>query len=225
MKKIVLIITVFALSLNVFAKEVSVKKAMFFSLILPGMGQAYAQSYSKTGVFVAAELATYLSWMRLSKETDWAIDAYKEYAFSISGVPKDRDKIYYQLIQNNFSSELYNEGVIRYARNVFLIINNDQTGYEEYLGNFMIPEEYSWDWQNDDNWSKYKNLRYDKQNYEVYENFAVAALIVNRMVSMIDAAITAKRVNAGKDSSKFGQLNVAPDFAKDGMRISYEVKF
>ena len=163
--------------------------------------------------------------MRLKQETDWASAAYKDYAENIVNAPQDSDKEYYQLIQDNFSSDAYNASVERYARNVYLIIKNDPEGYEEYLEKYKVPEEYSWDWENNKNWNRYKDLRYTKQNYEVYENFAVAALLINRLVSAVDAAVTAKKVNRNEDKHSLGKLNVTPDFIKDGMKVSYEIKF
>jgi len=225
MKKILFTLLLLVVVFNLFAEQLSTRKAMLLSAILPGWGQAYAHSYTKSGFYLAAEVGTYLGWMRLRQETDWAVDAYKDYAESIAGVPEDRDKIYYQLIQDNFSSGEYNASVERYARNVYLIINNDVAGYENYMDTYQIPEEFSWSWDNDSNWNRYKDLRYTKQNYEVYENFAVAALIINRLVSAVDAAVTVKRINRNQSADKFGQLQVTPDFAKNGMKVSYEIKF
>ncbi|MFO7896822.1 MAG: DUF5683 domain-containing protein [Candidatus Cloacimonadales bacterium] len=210
---------------SVSAQEISVKKAMLMSAVMPGWGQAYIQNYTKTGFFLAAEVGTYLAWARLSQETDWAIAAYKDYAQSMVGADPASDKEYFQLIQDNFSSSQYNDSVERYARNVYLIINNDPQGYDEYLENYLIPEEASWDWENRANWDRYKDLRYTKQNYEVYENFAVAALILNRLISVVDVAVSARRLDKGKAGSALNNLQISPDFAKDGMRISYEIKF
>ena len=216
---------ILAVSLNIFGKEVSVKKAMLLSAIMPGLGQAYAHNYSRAGVFAAGEVAIRLSAERLKKETNWTIDAYEDYAYSIAGVSGSKDDAYYQLIQENFSSEIYNDSVERYARNVYLIINNDQQGYRDYLENNLISEENSWDWENRDNWNEYKDLRFTKQNYVVYENLAVAALIINRLISMVDAAITAKKANVGELEKDLGELQVAPDFTRNGLRILYEIKF
>lgn len=225
MKKIIITILLLVVVFSLFAEQVSVRKAMLLSAIVPGWGQAYAHSYTKGAFYLAAEVGTYLSWMRLKQETNWAIDEYKDYAESIANVPQDSDKEYYQLIQDNFSSEAYNASVERYARNVYLIINNDPNGYEEYLDKYKIPEEYSWNWENNRNWNRYKDLRYTKQNYEVYENFAVAALMINRLVSAVDAAVTAKRINRNEEKHSLGNLNITPDFVKNGMKVNYEIKF
>lgn len=213
------------LFVSISAREVSVKKAMLMSAIMPGWGQAYLDNYGKAGFFLTAEVGTYLGWMRLSQETDWAVAAYKDYAKTIVGAENDREKDYFQLIQDYFSSSQYNDNVERYARNVYLIIYNDPQGYEDYLSDYLISEEDSWDWQNRANWDRYKDLRYTKQNYEVYENFAVAALILNRLVSVVDVAVSGRRIQNGDKASALNNLQITPDFAKDGMRISYEVKF
>ncbi len=94
MKKIILIFLLISLSLALIGKEVSVKKAMLYSAIVPGMGEMYSQNYSKGAMFLAAETAIIFSYFRLQSERDWAINSYKQYAFSVVGVSKEMDDDY-----------------------------------------------------------------------------------------------------------------------------------
>ncbi|NQT65803.1 MAG: hypothetical protein HQ554_06455 [FCB group bacterium] len=223
MKKTILILLLISLSLTLAGKEVSVKKAMLYSLVVPGMGEMYTQNYSKGAMFLAAETAIIFSYFRLQSERDWAINSYKQFAFSVVGVPKDMDDDYYQLIQNYMSSEEYNDDIIRDARNYFLIYLTDPEGYEAYLETYLIPEENSWHWDNNNEWSEYINLRLKKQDYEIYSNFAFAAAILNRIVSVIDSAMEAKRLN--RSGQYLGKLSIQPDWNKIGMKINYEYRF
>ncbi len=211
------------LSLTLAGKELSVKKAMLYSALVPGLGEMYSQSYSKGAIFLAAESAVIFSYFRMKSERDWAINSYKQYAFSVVGVPKDMDDAYYQLIQNYMSSEEYNDNIIRDARNYFLIYNTDPEGYEAYLEANLISEENSWHWDNNSEWSEFIKLRLKKQDYEIYSNFAFAAAILNRIISVIDSAMGVKKFNRSRQY--IGKLSVQPDWNKKGMKINYEYRF
>lgn len=196
---------------------------MFYSALVPGLGEMYAQNYSKGAIFLAAETAIIFSYLRLQNERDWTINSYKQYALSVAGVPTDMDDSYYQLIQNYMSSEEYNDNIIRDARNYFLIYNTDPQGYEEYLEANLIPPENSWHWDSDDEWIKYIDLRVRKQDYEIYANFAIAAVILNRIVSIIDSAVEARKFKL--TNQYLGKLSIKPDWSKRGMKINYEYRF
>ena len=223
MKKTILILLLITLSLTLAGKELSVKKAMLYSAMVPGLGEMYSQNYSKGAIFLTAESAIIFSYFRMKSERDWAINSYKQYAFSVVGVPKNMDDAYYQLIQNYMSSEEYNDNIIRDARNYFLIYNTDPEGYEAYLEAHLIPEENSWHWDNNSEWSEFIKLRLKKQDYEIYSNFAFAAAILNRIISVIDSAMEVKKFN--RSGHYFGKLSVQPDWNKKGMKINYEYRF
>ena len=210
---------VFSLS----AQQKSIRKAMAFSAILPGAGEIYTKNYNKAAVFLAVEAATIFSYFRLKNERQWAMDSYKQFAYSVTDVPKDSEDSYYQVIQNYFSSERYNENILRDARNYFIIYTNNPVGYEEYLDKYLVPEDQSWNWENDKNWYKFRGLRYDKQDMEIYMKFAFAAAILNRFISVVDSAVSAKRFNRqGQTISKF---SVYPDIFKKELKVQYEYKF
>ncbi len=223
MKKTILILLLITLSLTLAGKELSVKKAMLYSALVPGLGEIYSQDYSKGAIFLAAESAIIFSYFRMKSEREWAINSFKQYAFSVVGVSKDMDDAYYQLIQNYMSSEEYNDNIIRDARNHFLIYNTDPEGYDAYLEANLIPEENSWHWDNNKEWSEYTKLRLAKQDYEIYSNFAFAAAILNRVISVIDSAMEAKKFN--RSGQYLGKLSVHPDWNKKGMKINYEYRF
>ena len=223
MKRTLLILIIILLSLSLAGKDVSVKKAMFYSALVPGLGEMYTQNYSKGAIFLATETAIIFSYIRMQSELDWAKRSYKQYAFSVADVPTNMDDEYYQLIQNYMSSEEYNDNIIRDARNYFLIYNTDPEGYEAYLEANLISEEDSWHWNNNDQWISYRSLRLKKQDYEIYTNFAFAAAILNRIISIIDSAVEARKLK--RSGQYLGKLSVNPDWNKKGIEINYEYRF
>ena len=211
------------ISFNLFSQELSARKAMLYSAILPGLGEIYTKNPTKAGFFLGAEFAILFSYFRFKTETEWKIDSYERFAFVNAGIPKNSSDVLYQNAQDYISSEEYNERIILAARNYFLIYLNDEEAYEEYLSYHLIPEEEGWDWENNKNWSKFQKLRRQKQDLEIYSNFAVAGLILNRLVSILDSAISTKKYN--KQNKYYGKLTVAPVWENKGLKIGYEYKF
>lgn len=223
MKRCFLIFILLLMLMELSAQQKSIRKAIVFSALVPGLGEIYTQNYNKAAVFLTIEAATIFTYFRLKDERGWALNSYKQFAFSIAGTPKDSKDWYYQILQDYRSSAVYNESIIRDARNFYLIYKNDPAAYEDYLNNYLVPEDQAWDWETEKNWFKFRSLRHDKQNMEIYMRFAFAAAIVNRFVSLVDAAISAKRFN--NEYKNLGQLSVTPDFMKGGFFINYEYKF
>jgi hypothetical protein len=166
------------------------------------------------------------SFFRFDAQTRWAIDSYEQYAYSKAGVPRNSDSDYYQLIQNFYSSDQYNEDVYLFARNIYLSANSpyyDPDEYEEYLSNYLIPPEQAWDWQNTSNWMEYRELRSDKQDLEIFTKFTLAAAIINRFVSVLDTFVSSRRIL--RSNRDLGHLSITPDWKNKGFKLNYEIKF
>lgn len=196
---------------------------MLYSAILPGLGEIYTKNPTKAGFFIGTEFAILFSYFRFKSETEWKIDSYEQFAFVNAGIDKNSSDIVYQRAQDYISSEEYNESIILAARNYFLIYYHDEEAFQEYLDYHLIPEEEGWDWETNKNWSKFYKLRRQKQDLEIYSNFAVAGLILNRLVSILDSAISVKKYN--KQNKYYGKLYVAPVWDNKGIKIGYEYKF
>jgi len=225
MKKFILFSLLLFLFMNLSADVYSTKKAMLLSAISPGMGQFYTKNYTKGAIFFMADVSIWFALARFNYEEDLAVDKYRTYALNVGGVEAVPSKEYYQTIQKYQSSDVYNLNVERFARDYYLIMNNDPVGYEQYLQNNLVPEEYTWDWKNAKNLSTYQNLRRDKQDLEIYSNFAIAAVIINRVISVIDAVKSTKKINLQSKDKHYGHLKIQPDWTNIGMRVSYEYKF
>jgi len=225
MKKKILICLVLLCITALSAQELSIKKGIFLSALAPGLGQLYAKNYTKSGLFIASEFAIVFSYFRFQAEKDWSIDSYQKFAYNMAEVPMNSDDSYYQLIQDFQTSDEYNLGVESFARNVYLSTNSpyyNPENYYAYLNSHLIPEDYSWNWGNSKNWNRYKNIRRDKQDYEIYANFALAAAILNRIVSVVDSAISIRSINSKNGLSN---LTFSPDWENKGVRVNYEYKF
>ena len=67
---------------------------------------------------------------------------------------------------------------------------------------------------------QYRNIRSSKQEFEIYANFAIGALVINRMISVIDAAISTNKINTANR-----QVYATPDPDGKGISLNYEFRF
>ncbi|MCD4828558.1 MAG: hypothetical protein K8R90_03900 [Candidatus Cloacimonetes bacterium] len=223
MKKPLLLLLVLCLAVPVIAQTVSVRRAVLFSAMLPGTGELYSHSYNKGAMFLGAEMAILFTWWRLQQERQWKIDSYQAFASQYAGVPKGSDDNVYRRLQSYYSNEDYNAGIIRDARNYFLIYKNDPEAYEEYVSANIYSGDDAWQWQTHSKWYEFQTLRNEKQNLEIYAKFALGAALINRIVSIIDAARTARGYN--EQALLNGTISVQPDWHKMGFFINYEYSF
>ncbi len=222
MKRICLVMILFSF-IMLQAKEVSVKKAVLFSALLPGTGELYSNNKTGAVIFLSSELALITSLFRTNQEIKWAQDNYKQFALTKAGVPKDRTEEYYNSIENYMSSEDYNQEVIQSARNFYLLYYYEPEEYQKFVDENSYSSEYSWDWGSNQNRKQYRDLRVRKQKFEITSNFIIGAMLVNRVVSVINAAKSAKGNN--RKFRDLGSLSVQPDFIKSGVKLNYEIQF
>jgi len=195
-------------------------RAMAMSAVLPGAGQAYLGQNTKAGIMMTADMLAIFSLYRFTKEINGLTDDFKVFAYSNAGLRRGVSDDIYRLAHNWRSSDAYHDAMRLWARDLFLIILNDPESYARAIEVNSLSPEDSWDWDHDAYFWHYRSIRRDRQNFEIYRNFAVGAMIVNRLISTIDSVIFANRLNNSN-----AQLFSMPDFDRKGMALFYEVKF
>ncbi len=218
MKKIfllILLISLLSISLSAEKTEYSFKKAMAYSLLFPGGGELYLHKYTTAGILFASEIAVIFSFSRMKHQVKWEENTYKQYAFVKANIPLNSDKNKYKLASLWFSSEDYNNNVRLVAHNYYA--DNPEL-YQEFLDEYLIPEDEGWNWHNKNYWNNYKNYRQKTQNYKIYANLIASGFILNRLFSVLDSVIFIKNKRKMKLSSTV-------DLNKKQFGINYEVKF
>jgi hypothetical protein len=163
------------------ADKVNVTKATLFSFVIPGAGQWYAGERSRAGIFLASEG---IAWAAFGYfETVGAIkrNDYRTYARANAGIdPAGKDDDFYRVLSFYDSREEYN-GAGR-------IIEPTRPYYPDI-------RYWDWQWNSTEAREEYRNLR--NQSSEAFNRgkFALGALVLNRLVSAVDAWRTAKSVN------------------------------
>jgi TM2 domain-containing membrane protein YozV len=165
----------------------SVAAAAALSLLLPGLGEWYADDYATGKYFSIAEGTLWLTWTSFRMYGDWVRDDARDFAVQYAGINKEgKDAQYFIDIGNFQSVDDYNEQ---------MLLQRDAD--EIYNPN----SDYKWNWDTDERREQYRQLRV--QSDEIYNNanFVIAAVVVNHVVSAINAARTAVGYNDALDQT------------------------
>ncbi|MDX9976755.1 MAG: hypothetical protein RBS16_01845 [Candidatus Cloacimonadales bacterium] len=218
-KVIVISSILFLMSIGLFAdSSKSVGKAMLYSAILPGAGQLYAENQNSAGVFLATEALLWFGKNRFDNEKKWTENSYKQFAVEMAGANPNTKSSQYNVMQGYMSSDDYNNEVILAARNYFLLIYNEPELYEQYLAMNLYTEDEAWDWKSNEDRLKFKEMRNRRQKYMIYSNFTFGSLLINRLISVVDAAKSTRKYNRH-------HVYTAPDIDGKGISLHYEFRF
>lgn len=188
------------------------------SALLPGSGEIALGKNTRGAILIGADVLAFTSWWATNREKNDLIDSYKRYATVYAGIPEGMDEQYYQHIQEYISSDEFNQYQELNARNYYLIYTYDPEGYSEYMAiNTYDPSE-AWEWQSTQHQDHYDKLRRETQTTKMYENLSLGAVILNRVISVIDVALISR------DRSQGHTLYFSP-LQTSGLMLNYQMEF
>jgi hypothetical protein len=159
--------------------------AAVYSLLLPGMGELYAEGFSSGKYFLMAEGALWLTYGAFSVQGSSQQDDARTYALSRAAIdPAGKDDQFYVDIGNFLTTEEYNDKQLRDRQPELL--------YSRAKGE-------GWTWESDAARSAYKEERLSSEQTYNNRKFVVAAIIVNHIASAINAARAAVSYNSALD--------------------------
>lgn len=161
------------------ADDKSHVSAFFMSFALPGLGQYYAGSSGSAKIFIASEVILWGALFYNTSMTESYQNDYLSKASLHSGVnPKGFGASYLNALGSYQSSYEYNQ----YQK---------QISYEPvlYTGDKM------WNWDNNENRLRYKNLRERELDYKNYIKFCIAGIILNHFLSGLNASKLVQNTN------------------------------
>lgn len=169
--------------------------AILYSLLLPGMGELYADGYDSGIYFTAADVAIWGALFGFSIYGNWQEDNYRSFAVSNAGISNDgKTGTFYGDISNYNSVEDFNNE--KYLNRDFESVYNTQTHY--------------WNWNSNDKRKEYRQMWTSSEQAFNNVRFAVGALLLNRVISMINAVRLVNKYNKQleKDSLPTVSFNV-----------------
>ena len=146
--------------------------AIIYSLLLPGMGELYADGYNSGKYFTIAEGALWGTYIGMSIYANNKEDDYKSFATSSGSVnPEGKDEDYFATIGEFQSVDSY----------------NDQQALDRNFDSMYDREQFFWKWQTTEDRKTYRNMWLSSEQTFNDLRFVVGAMILNRIASAINA--------------------------------------
>lgn len=200
--------------------EKSLKKALLFSLIIPGGGQVYMGHKARAEAMFASEAAVWTSFAVFRVQGRMREDNYKETARLSAGVEREMDEYYYKMLAYYPSSDYYNVDVMWEARQRFPDDRAKQMEYFEAEGYFG---EDAWEWDSLERMDDYARVRtLSRQSYR-RATLTTGFAVLNRMISMIDVYLSHRLGDDTLGSARSGLgFSATP---ANGVRVYLRVPF
>lgn len=186
------------------------KKALLYSLLLPGMGElSMGEKGRATGFFIAEGLiwSSFIYWTAAGNLRQ---DDYIEQANLNAGVgvTKESDD-YWKLVgqyesSSGSGSESYEEALRREARDQY---PDDPAAQDAFVADNLPTGSRAWDWSSATLHDQYISTRESSNSAFHNAKYSYAAAILNRILSVIDVQFLRHR------ASKAAQMGLsAPDY-------------
>jgi hypothetical protein len=154
--------------------------AVIYSLLLPGMGELYAGNYDRGKYFTIADAVCWGAYAGYNIYGSWQRNNYKTFAATYGEVDlQGKDADYFANIGDYSNINDFNRD--KGLGGEFDMMYNTQKNY--------------WNWGNINQRTRYRDLWVSSEQAFNNVRFAVGALIVNRIISAIDAALLVKSYN------------------------------
>lgn len=154
--------------------------AILYSFLLPGMGELYAEAYNSGIYFTMADGVLWSTVIGMNIYGNWQADRYKSFAVANASISTDgKDKDFFATISAYSSIDDY----------------NNEKAFERNFNAMLDKQKFYWKWNSNENRKTYRNMWTSSE--ETFNNirFAVGGLILNRLISMINAARLTSRYN------------------------------
>jgi len=155
--------------------------ASLYSLVLPGMGELYADGFSSGKYFLIADGVLWLTLLAFELHGNALRDDARAYSVAAAGVnPAGKDDQFFVDVGNFMNTDDYNQKKLR--------DRNPSRLYDATAG-------YAWNWTTEADRMTYRDQRVTSENMYNNKKFVIAALVVNRVASAINAARAAVSYN------------------------------
>ena len=159
---------------------------ILYSLLLPGMGELYAGSFDKGKYFTIADAVLWGTVAGFNIYGNFQKDNYIAFAQSHAGInPDNKDDQFYADIG-------YYNDIDQFNTEKELNRQFDET-YD--------TQTYYWHWQDDSQRREFRNIWLSSENAFNNIRFAVGALILNRIISAINAVRLVSAYNKNLEQS------------------------
>jgi len=173
----------------------SLSKAIFFSLLVPGAGEFYADSKTRGKIFLGLEASLWAGFFGFRTYGAWAKDDYKSYAAVHAGVSLEgKSDEFFEDINFYVSRDEYNQLARLYQR--------------EKAEVYPQTDFWYWYWDSAESQHYYRKLRNRSEAAYRKALFMLGVAAANRVLSVIDAIREVKKYNRRADQG-FSSLGLS----------------
>jgi hypothetical protein len=176
-------------------------KAVWYSLLLPGLGDYYLGNTTRAKAFFIAEAAVWTSFIVFEVQGYLREDGYKDFAITFGGVNgSDYSDDYYRILSQYNSIEEYEEAIKKEGR-YELYPNSDYTALQNYYLSQRISDIEPWEWPSDEKRWEYRSIRKGSRQAKRRAMYSIAAGVANRIVSSLFALKSARDLSSDNVSA------------------------
>jgi len=162
-------------------------RLMLQSVTVPGWGQASLGQRRTAIAFALLEAGVWGAFTTFRIQEHMRRQTYERTAMLFAGIDlSGRDEEYRRIVGLYPSSEEYNRLVVR--RDATNLYFGDPEAYAAYIAEHEIRGDDAWSWGNEDDFLRYRTERQATQRASKHAQDALAAALINRLVSVIHAA-------------------------------------
>ena len=183
--------------------------AILYSLLLPGMGELYAESYDSGIYFTVADGVLWGTYIGMNVYGNWQQDRYTSFAQNKAGITTDnKDDAYYATISQYLNIEDY----------------NNEKAFERNFDEMYNTNQYFWKWNTSEDRKSYRSMWVSSEQTFNNVRFVVGALLLNRVISAINAVRLVSKYNKNLSEDVGWNVSVGvqnnPDYSS-----SYKINF
>jgi len=154
--------------------------AIVYSMLLPGMGELYADAYDSGVYFTIADGVLWGTYIGMNVYGNWQKDRYTSYAQTNAGIiSENKDDDYYANIGEYLNIDQY----------------NDEKAFERNFDEMYNTEQYFWKWNTSEERKTYRDMWVSSEQTLNDVRFVVWGLLLNRVISAINAVRLVSKYN------------------------------
>jgi hypothetical protein len=189
--------------------------AMAASIVLPGLGQQYLGQKERALAYFSAEALFIFGAVACNYNSHQIFNNAKAYAWEHANVAggAGADAAFWQNMRYFDESDGLNQSISRGYNQMQELIYRDQE--KDYLA-----PNLQWRWDDPANRKTYGTFLDKSHSYEVAASFLIGAMVLNRLVSFVDARFAAQHQVSEPRSALLISPSCDPQNGSYGIRLS-----
>jgi hypothetical protein len=188
--------------------------AVIYSILVPGMGELYAERFDVGKYSLIAEGALWLVFAGFQFYGTWLQDDARQFAVSHAQAdPNGKDDQFWIDVSNFLNTYDFNEKKLR-DRDLASVYN--------------VNAGYFWRWESDAARLRFRDMRISADNVFNNSRFVVVAILVNHLISAVNAARLTAGYNKGlneEQSLNFKAGVIGTWLNPDGVVLTVQQRF